>query len=75
MVSFVTWSDRGPRLIIYAACYESKTKLFVTSEVPIHQVFSDDSHSDQSVSDQVRNVVNDLVCPSIYSIVRINLRD
>lgn len=47
------------------ACYESKTKLFVTSDVPIHHVFSDDSHSDQTVSDQVRSVVNDLVCPLI----------
>ena len=50
------------------ACYESKTKLFVTSDVPIHHVFSEDSHSDQTVSDQVRSVVNDLVRPLIQSI-------
>jgi len=47
------------------ACYESKTKLFVTSDVPIQHVFSDDSHNDQNVSDQVRSVVNDLVRPLI----------
>lgn len=53
--------DKARRFITFIdACYESKTKLFVTSQVPIHQVFSDDSHSDQSVSDQVRSVVNDL---------------
>ena len=50
------------------ACYESKTKLFVTSDVPIHHVFSDDSHSDQAVSDQLRSVVNDLVRPLVRSI-------
>lgn len=26
----------------FAACYENHTKLFVSSEVPIHQVFSDE---------------------------------
>ncbi|KAF9782753.1 AFG1-like ATPase-domain-containing protein [Thelephora terrestris] len=53
--------DKARRFITFIdACYESKTKLFVTSEVPIHHVFSDDSHSDQDVSDHVRSVVNDL---------------
>jgi len=53
--------DKARRFITFIdACYESKTKLFVTSEVPIHQVFSENSHSDQTVSDQVRSVVNDL---------------
>lgn len=52
------------------ACYESKTKLFVSSEVPIFQIFSDDSDSDSEgeggkkkgeISDHQRSVMDDLV--------------
>lgn len=68
MVSLAIRPKRDPYLTMRTACYESKTKLFVTSEVPIHQAFSDDSHNDQTVSDQVRSVANDLVGPSILSI-------
>jgi len=36
--------DMARRFITFIdACYESKTKLFVTSEVPVFQVFSDDA--------------------------------
>ena len=43
------------------ACYESHTKLFASSEVPIFQVFSDDpdAKSDHA-SDHVRSVMDDL---------------
>ncbi|KAL1739995.1 hypothetical protein HDZ31DRAFT_25256, partial [Schizophyllum fasciatum] len=39
------------------ACYESKTKLFVTSEVPIYQVFSDDG---QTASDQLQRTMEEM---------------
>ena len=45
------------------ACYESKTKLIVSSEVPIFQIFSDDKAGKGSVSDHQRSVMDDLVCP------------
>jgi protein AFG1 len=49
-------------LIILAACYESKTRLFVTSEVPVFKIFSDDAsaHAHQ-ISDHMRSVMDDLV--------------
>ena len=40
------------------ACYESKTKLFVTSEVPIYQVFSDEG---QTASDQLQRTMEEMV--------------
>ena len=45
----------------FLACYESHTKLFASSEVPIFQVFSDDpdAKSDHA-SDHVRGVMDDL---------------
>ena len=44
------------------ACYESKTKLFVTSEVPVYQVFSDNASSaGEGMSDHMRSVMDDLV--------------
>jgi hypothetical protein len=40
-----------------------QTKLFVTSEVPIYKVFSDDPQANgpQPVSDHMRSVMDDLV--------------
>ncbi|KAF9464853.1 AFG1-like ATPase-domain-containing protein [Collybia nuda] len=56
--------DRARRFITFIdACYESKTKLFVTSEVPIFKVFSDDDPSvsgSQPISDHMRSVMDDL---------------
>lgn len=46
------------------ACYESKTKLFVTSEVPVYQVFSDNASAGEGnsgMSDHMRSVMDDLV--------------
>lgn len=47
------------------ACYENKTKLFVTSEVPVYQVFSDNASSagegNSGMSDHMRSVMDDLV--------------
>jgi protein AFG1 len=47
------------------ACYESKTKLFVASEVPVYQVFSDNASSagegNPGMSDHMRSVMDDLV--------------
>ena len=39
----------------------SQTKLFVSSELPIYQIFSDDSTSKGEVSDHMRSVMDDLV--------------
>ncbi|PFH51313.1 hypothetical protein AMATHDRAFT_3163 [Amanita thiersii Skay4041] len=53
--------DKARRFITFIdACYENKTKLFVTSEVPVHQVFSDDSAGDKPISDDMRSVMDDL---------------
>ncbi|EJD01514.1 AFG1-like ATPase, partial [Fomitiporia mediterranea MF3/22] len=52
--------DKARRFITFIdACYESKTKLFITSEVPIFQVFSDDV-GDKSISDHQRSIMDDL---------------
>lgn len=56
--------DLARRFITFIdACYESHTKLFVTSEVPIYQVFSDDSSlkPSQEKSAHMRSVMDDLV--------------
>ncbi|ESK96976.1 mitochondrial atpase [Moniliophthora roreri MCA 2997] len=54
--------DLARRFITFIdACYESKTKLFVSSEVPVTQVFSGDaSASDKPLSDHMRSVMDDL---------------
>ncbi|KAH7103071.1 AFG1-like ATPase [Auriculariales sp. MPI-PUGE-AT-0066] len=57
--------DVARRFITFVdACYESKTKLFTTSEVPIYQVFSDESTasagSNKQLSDHMRSVMDDL---------------
>lgn len=41
-----------------------QTKLFVTSEVPVYQVFSDDdANASKDVSDHMRSIMDDLVRP------------
>lgn len=54
--------DLARRFITFIdACYESKTKLFVTSEVPVYQVFSDDHPGGtKQISDHTRSVMDDL---------------
>jgi protein AFG1 len=46
---FITFIDGQPYCLLYlictltpVACYENRTKLFISSEVPIQQIFSDD---------------------------------
>ncbi|KAJ3516281.1 hypothetical protein NLJ89_g1221 [Agrocybe chaxingu] len=56
--------DLARRFITFIdACYESKTKLFVTSEVPVFKVFSDDPSETAHkihISDHMRSVMDDL---------------
>ncbi|KAF9448227.1 AFG1 family mitochondrial ATPase [Macrolepiota fuliginosa MF-IS2] len=54
--------DLARRFITFIdACYESKTKLFVTSEVPVFKVFSDEAtEGDKGISDHMRSVMDDL---------------
>ncbi|KZP20184.1 AFG1-like ATPase [Athelia psychrophila] len=55
--------DLARRFITFIdACYESKTKLFATSEVPIFQVFSDteESGGGKPISDHMRSVMDEL---------------
>ncbi|KAI4522383.1 hypothetical protein K525DRAFT_361694 [Schizophyllum commune Loenen D] len=53
--------DMARRFITFIdACYESKTKLFVTSEVPIYQVFSDEG---QTASDQLQRTMEEMQPP------------
>ncbi|TDL29857.1 AFG1-like ATPase [Rickenella mellea] len=54
--------DLARRFITFIdACYESKTKLLTSSEVPIFQVFSDDPDKGEvQISDHMRSVMDDL---------------
>ncbi|EIN10509.1 hypothetical protein PUNSTDRAFT_132598 [Punctularia strigosozonata HHB-11173 SS5] len=54
--------DMARRFITFIdACYENKTRLFVSSEVPITQVFSDEKAGASSdISDHMRSVMDDL---------------
>ncbi|EIW82273.1 AFG1-like ATPase [Coniophora puteana RWD-64-598 SS2] len=53
--------DMARRFITFIdACYESKTKLFISSEVPIYQVFSDEAKDKSQVTDHMRSVMDDL---------------
>ncbi|KAG8812725.1 hypothetical protein FRC17_001881 [Serendipita sp. 399] len=54
--------DLARRFITFIdACYENHTKLFVTSEVPIYQIFSDDaSQATKEKSDHMRSVMDEL---------------
>jgi protein AFG1 len=54
--------DLARRFITFIdACYESKTKLFATSEVPIFEVFANDPTAEaKHISDHMRSVIDDL---------------
>ncbi|KAF7332377.1 AFG1-like ATPase [Mycena kentingensis (nom. inval.)] len=53
--------DLARRFITFIdACYESKTRLFISSAVPIYQVFSDESNKTGGISDHMRGVMDDL---------------
>ncbi|TFK94199.1 AFG1-like ATPase [Polyporus arcularius HHB13444] len=54
--------DMARRFITFIdACYESKTKLFVSSEVPIYQIFAGDPNGQKGeISDHMRSVMDDL---------------
>ncbi|KAG7097311.1 hypothetical protein E1B28_004672 [Marasmius oreades] len=54
--------DMARRFITFIdSCYESKTRLFVSSEVPIYQIFSDDTvDTSKPISDHMRSVMDDL---------------
>lgn len=55
--------DMARRFITFIdACYENKTKLFVSSEVPVYQVFSDDTSAAKGgdLTDHMRSVMDDL---------------
>ncbi|KAF9503082.1 hypothetical protein BS47DRAFT_1356446 [Hydnum rufescens UP504] len=57
--------DKARRFITFVdACYESKgTKLFTLSEVPIFEIFTDGHGSEATISDHMRNVMDDLGLP------------
>ncbi|KAI0832653.1 AFG1-like ATPase [Trametes gibbosa] len=54
--------DMARRFITFIdACYESKTKLFISSEVPIYQIFANDPNATaDEISDHMRSVMDDL---------------
>lgn len=59
--------DKARRFITFIdACYESKTRLFVSSEVPIFEIFSEDTSQTPGgapVSDHMRAIMDDLGLP------------
>ncbi|KAI9453069.1 AFG1-like ATPase-domain-containing protein [Russula earlei] len=58
--------DKARRFITFIdACYDSKTRLFVSSEVPIFEIFSDDSNAGlpASASDHMRAIMDELGLP------------
>jgi len=56
--------DKARRFITFVdACYESKTKLFTLSEVPIFEIFTDGHGSEAAISDHMRSVMDDLGLP------------
>ncbi|CAG8571480.1 6861_t:CDS:2 [Acaulospora colombiana] len=55
--------DMARRFITFIdACYENHTKLFVSSEVPIYRIFSDDTGGQQAKekTDHIRSIMDDL---------------
>lgn len=58
--------DKARRFITFIdACYESKTRLFVSSEVPIFEIFADETSQTPGapVSDHMRVIMDDLGLP------------
>jgi len=59
--------DKARRFITFIdACYDSKTRLFVSSEVPIFEIFSDDSKAGlpAPASDHMRTIMDELGLPA-----------
>ncbi|KAI0252070.1 ATPase [Lactifluus subvellereus] len=59
--------DKARRFITFIdACYESKTRLFISSEVSILEIFSDDSSNAPGVlvSDHMRAIMDELDLPA-----------
>ncbi|CDZ98687.1 Predicted ATPase [Phaffia rhodozyma] len=51
--------DKARRFITFIdACYESRTKLYISSEAPIMQIFSSESESDSFYTDYQNGVMN-----------------
>lgn len=57
--------DMARRFITFIdACYESKTKIFITSEVPIADIFAADADAKSGeISDHMRSMMDDLGLP------------
>jgi len=59
--------DKARRFITFIdACYDSRTRLFVSSEVPIFEIFSDDSNTGPGApaSDHMRALMDELKLPA-----------
>ncbi|KAI0278645.1 AFG1-like ATPase-domain-containing protein [Russula aff. rugulosa BPL654] len=59
--------DKARRFITFIdTCYDSRTRLFVSSEVPIFEIFSDDSKTGlrTSPSDHMRAIMDELGLPA-----------
>ncbi|KAH9989116.1 AFG1-like ATPase-domain-containing protein [Russula vinacea] len=59
--------DKARRFITFIdACYDGRTRLFVSSEVPIFEIFSDDSSAGPRVpaTDHMRAIMDDLGLPA-----------
>jgi predicted ATPase len=61
MSSILTCCQARRFITFIDACYESKTKLFISSEVSIFQIFSDDAAGQKEISAHMRSVMDDLV--------------
>jgi protein AFG1 len=62
--------DKARRFITFIdACYDGRTRLFVSSEVPIFEIFSDDSNGGTRVlaSDHIRAITDELGLPAEVS--------
>lgn len=61
MTWFLTVYQARRFITFVDACYESKTKLFISSDVSIFQIFSDDAAGQKEISAHMRSVMDDLV--------------